>query len=83
MGRPDTPSRDEWLKANLEPGSRIGADPRLMSNTAWEHFRLALENSSLQLVEVRKNLIDLIWEKNRPPPSNKLVYVWSDQFAGK
>lgn len=81
-GRPDTPSEAEWLRNNLEPGSRIGADPKLISNSEWDHLRRELENSSLHLVEVQRNLVDLIWDKNRPPPSNKLVYAWDIKFAG-
>lgn len=81
-GRPDVPTQAEWLKNNLKKGSRIGADPKLISNTLWTSLKYELENSSIQLVEVRKNLIDLIWTENRPPPSKKYAYVWDLKYAG-
>lgn len=83
QGRPEVPTLADWLKRNLKPGSRIGADPKLIPNTGWEMLKEQLENSSIHLVEVRKNLIDLIWIKNRPAPSNKLVYEWEMKYAGR
>ncbi|GLV45292.1 uncharacterized protein CBL_05392 [Carabus blaptoides fortunei] len=83
QGRSEIPTAAEWLKRNLKPGSRIGADPKLIPNTEWTTLKKQLENSSIHLVEVRKNLIDLIWIKDRPPASNKLVYEWEMKYAGK
>lgn len=82
-GRTDVPTQAEWLKNNLHEGARIGADPKLISNTLWTSLKYELENNSIHLVEVRRNLIDLIWTENRPPPSNKYAEVWDIKYAGK
>lgn len=82
-GHPEVPTQAEWLKKNLPPEGRVGADPRLISNTLWTSLKYELENSSIHLVEVKNNLVDLIWKVNRTRPSNKYVYVWEQKYAGK
>lgn len=82
-GRSDVPSQAEWLKDNLKKGARIGADPKLIPNTLWTSLQYELENNSMHLIKVNNNLVDLIWLENRPPPSNKIAYVWDIKYAGK
>lgn len=81
-GQLDVPTEAEWLKQNLKPGARVGVDPKLISNTLWTSLKYELENSSIQLVKVNKNLVDLIWTEQRPQPSNKVAYVWHLKYAG-
>jgi len=59
---PETPSRGEWLVENLEPGSFVGADPMLVSRTAWNDLKDQLEDGGHQLVAVEQNLVDVVWE---------------------
>ncbi|XP_044736863.1 xaa-Pro aminopeptidase ApepP-like [Chrysoperla carnea] len=83
-GKEGVPEIAKWIKAQLPPNSRIGSDPKLAPNDYWELLKFDLEsNSTLSLVGIRKNLIDLIWDKTlRPPKSTAKIYVWDIQYAG-
>lgn len=82
QGHKNVPSPAEWLKMQLPPGSRIGADPRLIANGTWYHLESELEDSGLKLIELRINPIDKIWTEDRPPQRNKDVFIWNMKYAG-
>lgn len=42
-GLPDAPSRGEWLCANLDPGSAVGVDPLLMTQTEYASLSAKLK----------------------------------------
>jgi len=84
---PETPSRGEWLVENLEPGSFVGADPMLVSRTAWNDLKDQLEDGGHQLVAVEQNLVDVVWEADREDtkparPENK-VFPLEHEFTGR
>lgn len=78
-------TKAQWLVKVLTNGSRIGADPKLISNGTWSSLEEALkrENANVTLVPLQKNPIDTIWVKGRPPKRNKDVFVWEEKYAGK
>lgn len=78
-------TKAQWLKKVLADGSRIGADPKLISNGTWSNLEEALkqEGANITLVPLQSNPIDKIWVKGRPPKRNKDVFVWDEKFSGK
>jgi len=84
---PETPSRGEWLVENLEPGSFVGADPMLVSRTAWNDLKDQLEDGGHQLVAVEQNLVDVVWEADRedtkPARPENTVFPLEHEFTGR
>ena len=42
-GTSDTPTQEEWLSKNLQPGSYVGVDPNLLSLDEWRRISEALK----------------------------------------
>ncbi|KAK9301554.1 hypothetical protein QLX08_006111 [Tetragonisca angustula] len=83
-GRPEVPSITEWLKHEFHSQNvRIGADPTLVSAIDWETWEDELANSSIRLVPVRNNLVDLIWQIDRPNYNPHPAYPLPDKYSGK
>lgn len=82
-GQSKIPTKSDWLKNELANGSRIGADPKLMSASAWNSLKYELDNSTLHLVPVHVNLIDLIWKNHADTIADKDAFVWEFEYSGK
>uniref|UniRef100_V9IGE4 Xaa-Pro aminopeptidase 1 n=1 Tax=Apis cerana TaxID=7461 RepID=V9IGE4_APICE len=84
-GREDVPSITEWLIHEFHNQAlvRIGADPTLVSAIDWEIWEDELANSSIRLVPVRNNLVDLIWQVNRPNYNPHPAYPLPDKYSGR
>ncbi|KAK2586968.1 hypothetical protein KPH14_010942 [Odynerus spinipes] len=84
-GQEPVPSITEWLKHEFKgrPNVRIGADPTLVPAATWEAWEIDLANSSISLVAVHNNLIDLIWQVGRPNYNSYIAYPLKDEYAGK
>lgn len=78
-------TKAQWLKKTLPSGSRIGADPKLISNSTWSSLEEALnrEGANVTLVPLQSNPIDKIWVQGRPVKRFKDVFVWEQNFSGK
>lgn len=72
-GLPETPSTVEWLSKLLPEGSRIGADPFLVSADEWFPFMKALKCSGLTLLPIKQNLVDKVWDGRPSMPCNPLI----------
>lgn len=83
-GLPDTPTQGDWLRDVLEPGSKVGVDPHLLSHDTWKNLSKGLKMQNITLVAVKENLVDQIWadksvlqpsvDTERPQrPCNKLI----------
>jgi Xaa-Pro aminopeptidase len=67
----------------LTQGARIGVDPSLYSKSSWESLQNELSVSGQTLVQIRQNLVDLVWGGQRPAcPTDKLM-VLGVEFTGK
>ena len=73
---------EDWLTARLDPGSRVGFDPRLHRAMETASLREALAKCGLSLDAVTPNPIDLIWSDRPHPPSGK-VEIYPDDLAGE
>ncbi|CAK9795545.1 Xaa-Pro aminopeptidase 1 [Anthophora quadrimaculata] len=84
-GRGEVPTITEWLKHEFENRApvRIGADPTLVSAIDWETWEDELANSSVRLVPVRNNLVDLIWQVGRPNYNPHPAYPLPDKYSGR
>ncbi|XP_015431668.1 PREDICTED: xaa-Pro aminopeptidase 1-like [Dufourea novaeangliae] len=84
-GREDVPTITDWLRHEFQssPSVRIGADPTLVSSVDWETWDYKLANSSVRLVPVRNNLVDLIWQVGRPNYNPHAAYPLLDKYSGR
>jgi Xaa-Pro aminopeptidase len=67
-----------WIAANASPDSRIGYDPRLMSEETLGRYTEA----GLTMIPVERNPIDAIWH-DRPPPPQAPAHPHPLAFTGK
>lgn len=91
-GLTDTPTQSEWLKDVLESGSKVGADPFLLSYEGWKKLSKELKTGNITLIPLMDNLIDQVWQdesvlsstdtKRLPRPCNKLIKLDKD-ITGK
>ncbi|XP_049821340.1 xaa-Pro aminopeptidase ApepP [Aethina tumida] len=83
-GHKNIPSKAQWLKDQLPFGSRIGIDPKIISQHMWIQLKHEFQDAHLRLVGLNSSLIDLIWpEDERPPRRSKDAFVWDIKYAGK
>ncbi|XP_026670593.1 xaa-Pro aminopeptidase 1-like isoform X2 [Ceratina calcarata] len=84
-GRKDVPSLTEWLEHEFQNESnvRIGADPTLVSSNSWGSWNYDLANSSVKLVPVHNNLVDLIWQIDRPNYNSYPAYPLPYKYSGR
>ena len=77
----ETPLAD-WLRANVEPDTRIGFDPWLVTERTAETWRKAVEGRGGRLVPTSANPIDALWT-DRPAPSPAPLSVQPDEYTGR
>lgn len=74
----------EWLRKQLPSGSRIGLNPKLVSEYKWNELTNKLQEYSLELVALNVSLIDLIWRpEERGTRRTKDAFVYDIEYAGK
>ncbi|CDF32531.1 unnamed protein product [Chondrus crispus] len=85
----EDPGVEDWVAANMKPGSKVGIDGMTVSINGMKRFRYALAaaqaNSSISVEPLPKdvpNLVDQIWASARPAaPASKIV-VHPVEYAG-
>ncbi len=82
VGQPDTPTRGDWLAANLEQGQSVGVDPFLVPCDEWDRMAAPLAAASLQLRPVADNLVDRVWGQEQPAYPENPVVPLGMEFAG-
>ncbi|XP_036138554.1 xaa-Pro aminopeptidase ApepP isoform X2 [Monomorium pharaonis] len=84
-GEHDVPTITEWLMHEFQNRSevRIGANPKLIPAFAWETWEEEFANSSVRLVAVHNDLVDLIWQVGRPEYNPHAAYPLTDEYSGK
>ena len=71
-----------WIRRHLQPGERLGYDPRLHTPDAVSRFAAACEKAGGELVALASNPIDAIW-RDRPEPPVGMVTQHKARFAGE
>ncbi|XP_018351410.1 PREDICTED: xaa-Pro aminopeptidase 1-like isoform X2 [Trachymyrmex septentrionalis] len=84
-GEHDVPTITEWLMQEFQNRSevRIGANPKLIPAFTWETWEHELANSSVRLIAVHNDLVDLIWQVGRPKYNPHAAYPLTDEYSGK
>ncbi|KAJ3281805.1 hypothetical protein HDU79_010463 [Rhizoclosmatium sp. JEL0117] len=98
-GLPGVVTKEEWLNKVhlpylsrttlniisqvLEPNSKVGIDPKLVTLPASRTLAESLKRASHTLVSVTENLVDLVWGIERPGFPMNEVKPLPVQFAGK
>jgi Xaa-Pro aminopeptidase len=72
----------KWLQDNAPNGARIGYDPWLHTSEWVKQATKSLAAKGAELVAVKRNPIDAVWE-DRPEPSKARLAVQPDEYAGK
>jgi len=80
-GLPDTPTRSKWLNKVLPVGGKVGCDPTLLSYDQWNKLVKELRSDGHELVDVDKNLIDLVWDERPSKPTSQLMLL-TEKEAG-
>ncbi|HEY8031416.1 MAG TPA: aminopeptidase P family protein [Methylocella sp.] len=75
-------SPQDWLEANLRPGTRLGYDPWLHTPDQVRRLGKATQAAGAELVAVESNPIDAIWTDRPAPPFGKIT-LHGLRFAGE
>ena len=70
-------------KQNLEKDCFVGCDPQLISINEWKEWKETLEQANKQLIPIHVNLIDILWDQQRPQLPNEPIWKHELQFSGK
>ncbi|XP_034485261.1 probable Xaa-Pro aminopeptidase P [Drosophila innubila] len=74
----------DWLGSQLHMKKRVGVDPQLVPHHLWLTWERELAAKFLTLVRVNSNLVDMIWDPDRPePPKHHVIEVQHTEFAGE
>lgn len=77
-----TVTTSSWLNENAAKKSKIGFDPMLHSQSEIDSLKTSLAAKDIELVPVKKNPVDAMWDK-QPPKPNAKAFVHDEKFAGK
>lgn len=77
----DEPPHD-WLRIALEPGDRLGYDPRLHTVDAIARYAGACSHAGAELVALETNPLDAIWG-DQPPAPLATVVPHAERYAGE
>lgn len=80
-GKPEVPDITSWLLANLAPGSIVGIDGMVFSDTATADLAAALATKDITLV-VDFDVIDRLWT-SRPPLPLDAIFLHDEKYAGE
>lgn len=59
-GVPGTPTREDWLSSELQPGSAVGVDPFLVTMPEWTRISSKLQDNDIRLQPLAENLVDKV-----------------------
>ena len=82
QGLPDVPTWQEFLHKNLEPKTKIGIDPTLISASDAESLNKKLAEKESELVSLPQNLVDAVWGADRPTRPKNRVFHLDEKYSG-
>lgn len=82
VGHRNVPSKETWLRKELKQGSRIGVDPKLISESKWQQLKHDFSAANFTLIPISTNLIDIMWVEDRPRKRNTNVFTLKNNYAG-
>ncbi|KAF8911808.1 Creatinase/aminopeptidase [Mucidula mucida] len=83
VGVKDVPTWQEWIEkhSQKQENLRVGIDPRLISASDAES--LTKNNTKVELVTIRTNLVDVVWGNQRPARPSNVVWQLPEDVAGE
>lgn len=72
-----------WLKDKLKSGDTVGFDPWLHTVSEIERLGALLKPAGLTLKPTRRNLVDVIWGKDRPASPDGPVVPHPIKYSGR
>jgi Xaa-Pro aminopeptidase len=83
-GVQDVPTWQEWTADESASGKTVGVDPSLISSSTADKLDKKIKQAGgVGLEAVTENLIDIVWDKNRPARPSEPVVLLSEEYAGK
>ncbi|KAF8156834.1 Creatinase/aminopeptidase [Crassisporium funariophilum] len=82
QGLPDVPTWQEFLHKNLDPSTKIGIDATLIAASDAESLNKQLSAKDSQLVSLKQNLVDAVWEERPSRPANKVFHL-DEKYSGQ
>jgi len=84
QGLQDVPTWQEWTAEQSEGGKVVGVDPNLISaSDARKLAEKIKKRGGRDLVAVDKNLVDLVWGRDRPSRPQEPVTILPQMYAGR
>ncbi|XP_053329883.1 xaa-Pro aminopeptidase 2 [Spea bombifrons] len=71
-----------WILEEVKHGEQIGFDPFLFSIDDWGSYNNILQNSGRFLLSIPTNLVEIVWDSQRPPLPDHEIYSLPDEFVG-
>lgn len=81
MGQPGVLSVSEWLKENLDNGSTVGFDGKVISKSFYDNIDRALCSKNVKF-NLEHDLLAQIWE-DRPAIPMDEIFTFDVKYAGK
>lgn len=78
------PTWQEWSAEQAKNGKAVAVDPTLLtSGTAKKLSEKIKKSGGKELRATVENLVDLVWDSDKPPRPNEPVIILDEKFAGK
>lgn len=85
----EDPGVEDWVAANMPPGSKVGIDGMTVSINSMKRFRSAAAEAAadppvevVSLPEGVRNLVDEVWGSARPAMPASKVFIHAIEHAG-
>ena len=82
MGANEKPYHS-WIKENLPKGSVIGVDENQIPAEVFENRQKDFEKEGIKLVPAGQNLVDLVWDNERPSMPCEKVWFLEEKYTGQ
>ncbi|KAI1174165.1 aminopeptidase-like protein [Nemania sp. FL0916] len=84
QGIQDVPTWQEWSAEQAEGGKVVAVDPTLLTSNAAKKLSEKIKKSGgKELQAVSDNLVDLVWDSDKPSRPNEPVTILDQKFTGK
>lgn len=72
----------EWIKENIPKGTVIGVDDTQIPAQTFNQRRDLFEKSGIKLVGAGSNLVDELWDSEKPAMPNEKVWILAEEYTG-
>lgn len=82
MGEPGVPTFEKWIGKTIAAKTRVGVDPMVFSDSAYQALEAALREWYIVLCPVDKDLVDAVWGSEKPAMPCEPIRVHVLEHAG-